>query len=426
MRSSTSSASREPKQARTITPSPERKQTRSLSPIASSDAVEVMYPRSLSPEWGPVPCWPGAMQNHNRQGAGWAHRTAKQRTDTEVARMPLYHTTEPWKRTKDRSQSSVWSRERSCRTSPMQWGNWGNYVVESRMDGKNQKPFVRRLHREVVARSASSSAPPSPLQSPSPSSRGRNAKGSDIAPILKEGGAGDAAQRLGQRAPPPIALPAQKVSSVLEEWYRTKQEQITGVGGDVNGLRQLKDWEKATGPEFQTAGRKKAGWSFTGEKRQASWVTRGVDGMTELACQSMTRVAARRNQSQQVRRTRSLEQDRFTSALRAMADTDVQGSARVRSSSQRRSLGALGEPPRAIEDAAASPKLEIPLTISDEPPRFAPMTSRSSQPDSSSGQEKTRAHETGGPTSARWEITAAENISAREPRPMPTSPDHAG
>lgn len=409
VRSATSSPSRGRKQVRsaTTTPSPERTQTGHFD-FSTTDVLEIMYPRSLSPEWGPQPCWPGAIHSHNRQGAGWSHRTSGQRQDTNGSKMPYYATTEPWNRTRNRSQSSVWSRERSSRSSPIQWGNRGNYVTESRMDGKHTTAPVRRLHREDGGRSAASSAPPSP------SPAGRDSKGKKIEPVLKTDSA-----VAGGRAPKPLALTVQKTGpSVLEEWCSLKEELVGGVGNDAHGFRRIKDWERGTGPEFKTSGKRREGWTFSGEERGTSeWVYRGVDRQTELAEKSMTRVAARRNQSpHQGRRARSLEQDRFRGSSPAPRSASQQRSTANATGGARPRSPLRGGPGAAqTELSATGPPLGH-NTQAEELQRYSQLPLASSTPDIPG--ESTEL------LSARWENTPDARLPAAVSAPASPVLEH--
>jgi len=138
----------------------------------------------------------------------------------ESANVPFYAATETTSPVASRSVAALWSRDRSARTVPQQWGTFHNYG-EARVDGRLSGadpygwPSVRHIPKDPEGAKGPRSASASPHRVSGSRSR-------DLGDFL-------ALVQGGARAPKPIPLSGSKArASCLDEWHAHKQEFLRG------------------------------------------------------------------------------------------------------------------------------------------------------------------------------------------------------
>lgn len=260
------------------------------------------YPRSLSPSWGPQPSWPGSIDSAMRwRGAEWSGLTEPQRPPPSPelrsrSVVPFYDPDQAFKKSRERSMSSVWSREISERSKPEQWGDRSNYSgMPRRVDGHRNRPSVRRSHNSE--RSASRSQSRGRSEPPEESQTGARQ------PAAARSSSQDARSlEPVRKAPPPLAVGAQtKVGTLpiklgtnaLDEWYKHKERELFGVGNDfgvnkhdVAVVSVDKTWQKGSLGRFNESPRE-----------TSDWIYRGIDKQMALEVESTARLSARRSKS---------------------------------------------------------------------------------------------------------------------------------
>lgn len=212
------------------------------------------------------------------RGAQWSGLSEAQRppTTAEVLSrevVPFYSMMDSFKRTQQRPVASVWSREASSRTIPEQWGDRSHvagmprridgqgYVAGKRLQAIRRTRSASPLRSRSKSRSLSRTRTSEPQESPDAGMAERK-----LEPV-RQSGTGKLPAPMTLKGPQGTGTPrAIKIgtSTAMEEWYKHKERELTGLGNDMEGL---KAWSKAKHGRIDVSKRDPSLWQHIGTDR---------------------------------------------------------------------------------------------------------------------------------------------------------------